>query len=129
MGESVGEAVMGIDCRSGGAEKEGVEAAASLAGGVDAGIAAASGTGAELVLVGVGSAFLIVSLAETVEEVIAPVSRLTRFGFTSLPAKKSLPDSAGSADGARGKISPWNESALRGTMKAMGSMKPVPVTL
>ena len=98
---------MGIKVRSGGAEEvEVVGAAALTEEAVDAGTTTASGTGAELALVGVGSVFLIVLLAETVEEVIAPVSRLTRFGFTSLPPKKSIAESAGSAEGARGKISP-----------------------
>jgi hypothetical protein len=52
-------------------------------------------------LVGVGSAFFSV-LKGAVEEVIAPVSRLINFGFTSLPPKKSLAESDGSDDGAKG---------------------------
>jgi len=46
-----------------------------------------------------------------VVEYIIPVSRLTRFGAAVFPAKNSPAVSAGSDEGAAGKISDWKESA------------------
>lgn len=51
-----------------------------------------------------------------------PVSRSTKFLGAVLPLKNSEAVSAGSVDGAGGKISDWNESDFRGTMNEMGSI-------
>lgn len=69
--------------------------------GAGAGTAAGAGGGAEVVLLGAG--------AEA--EDTAPVSRLTSLSEGSLPEKNSGAVSEGSAEGAGGKISDWNESA------------------
>jgi hypothetical protein len=78
--------------------------------------------------------------ADADEVVTAPESRETSLSWTGFPAKKSAAESEGSADGAGGKMSAWNDSdwrcgqltsllqtamsgrTLRGTMNAMGSM-------
>lgn len=104
MGSSTGEAVTGTACRS--AVNTGVDA---CLGGTCTDIEAEGsgiGAGAEDVLVGARS----IGLA--VEVRIAPVSRLTSFGATSFPWKKSIAEMEGSAEGANGKISPWKESAF-----------------
>lgn len=52
---------------------------------------------------------------------IDPVSRSTTFRGAVLPWKYSDAVSAGSSDGAGGNMSDWKVSALRGTMKDIGS--------
>lgn len=64
---------------------------------------------------------------------VNPVSRDITFRTMSFLEVKNAPAfKLGSRLGAGGNISAWNESAFRGTTKAMGSMipdKPLPVTL
>jgi hypothetical protein len=55
-------------------------------------------------------------------EETAPVSRETRLSVMALPEKNSPDVRQGSIEGAGGKMSDWNESDLRGTMNAIGSM-------
>jgi len=54
---------------------------------------------------------------------VDPLSRLTSLRGMTLPLKNSAALREGSIEGAGGKMSDWNESALRGTMKAIGSME------
>jgi len=56
---------------------------------------------------------------------VAPVSRsTTRRVISVLDEKNSSAPRLGSRLGAGGKMSDWNESAFRGTTKAMGSIVP-----
>ena len=84
--------------------------------GAGSGAGAGAGVGALEVLVGAGVG--VDGAGEkagtgvgALPEEMAPFSRLTSFGGAVLPAKNSPAESAGSAEGARGKISAWKESA------------------
>lgn len=57
-----------------------------------------------------------------------PVSRSTRFRGAVLPLKNSAAVSAGSSEGAGGKMSAWKESERLGTINEIGSIV-VPETL
>lgn len=75
-----------------------------------AGAGAGAGVGAEVVLVGVGTGAGVGIERGAVPAETAPSSRETYLGAAVLPAKNSAAVSAGSADGAGGKMSDWNES-------------------
>ena len=70
---------------------------------------AGSGGGAENECVGGADSTLMIGTAD-IEAEIAPFSRLTTFRLMAFPWKKSPADTAGSAEGAGGKMSDWNES-------------------
>lgn len=80
------------------------------AGSERLGVGSGWGAGALVVRVGVGAAAGGGAEGGAPYE-IAPFSRLTSFGGAVLPEKNSPAVSAGSAEGARGKISAWKESA------------------